>query len=319
VEETGHGRLMGTVHRLVTEQGRQAALDFGLDRPEVEAAVAYLSDEDTGIGFLYSGWCQTALPHRRLPDAEGWQIQSEHTTLIVEPGMRPGAAGKPIPVGVPYGSRARLILIYLQSEAIKTRSRDVELGGSLRAWLVRLGIPQGGSSIAMVREQAERLSLCRLTFRVRSAGATGLLNQSIVDTALFLDEPDGKLGKGKPQFMERVTLSQGFFDQLQKHPVPLEESAIKAVSNNSQALDAYAWLAYRLHSLPSPRLVPWRALMSQFGAGFSRLDNFRMRFLPNLRLALAVYPEAKVDIDERGIVLHPSRPPVAKAKLTARA
>lgn len=53
--------------------------------------------------------------------------------------------------------------------------------------------------------------------------------------------------------------------------------------------------------------------MSQFGAGFSRLDNFRARFLPNLRLALAVYPEARVDINERGVVLHPSKPPVAKS------
>ena len=37
--------------------------------------------------------------------------------LVVEPGMRPTASGKPEPVGVPYGSRARLIMIYLQSEA----------------------------------------------------------------------------------------------------------------------------------------------------------------------------------------------------------
>lgn len=164
----------------------------------------------------------------------------------------------------------------------------------------------------MVRDQSERLALCRLTFRVRSGGTTGLLNQSIVDTALFLDEPD-ETPAARLQITERVTLSAGFFEQLQKHPVPLEEAAIKAVSNNSQALDAYAWLAYRLHSLTGPKAVSWRALMSQFGAGFGRLDNFKMRFLPNLRLALAVYPGARVDINEKGVVLHPSRPPVAKS------
>ena len=308
---------MGTVHQLIRTSGKQGALDLGIDRQEVEAAATYMTDEEGGIGFLYSGWCQAALPHRRLPDADGWQIQSERTTLIVEPGMRPGPAGKPVPIGVPYGSRARLILIFLQSEAIKTKSREIELGGSLRAWLFRLGIPQGGSSIATVRDQAERLSLCRLTFRVHSAGATGLLAQSIVDTALFLDEP-GKQPVKRPQFTERVTLSQGFYDQLQKHPVPLEESAITAVSNNSQALDAYAWLAYRLHNLTAPRPVTWRALMAQFGAGFGRLDNFKMRFLPNLKLALAVYPEAKVEVGNKGVVLHPSRPPVSKEKLLVR-
>ena len=166
--------------------------------------------------------------------------------------------------------------------------------------------------MAIVRDQAERLSLCRLTFRVQKAGATGLVNQSIVDTALFVDEPDGA-GQGRPQFMEHVTLSAGFYEQLRKHPVPLEEAAVKAVSNNSQALDAYAWLAYRLHSLDRPTEVSWRAMMAQFGAGFGRLDNFRMRFLPNLRLALAVYPDAKVDISSKGLVLHPSKPPVTKA------
>jgi hypothetical protein len=51
-----------------------------------------MADEESGIGFLYSGWCQTALPHRRLPDADGWQIETERTMLIVEPGMRPGTA-----------------------------------------------------------------------------------------------------------------------------------------------------------------------------------------------------------------------------------
>lgn len=312
MDRTGIVTDMGTLHHLITEAGRQGALDFGIVRAEVEAAAAYMADEEGGLSFLYSGWCQTALPHRKLPDADGWQVESERMTLIVEPGMRPGSAGKPVSIGVPYGSRARLILIFLQSEAIKSRSREVELGGSLTAWLARLGIPLGGTSMASVRNQAERLSLCRLTFRVRSDGATGLLNQSIVDTALFLDEPDGPPGKRK-QFTERVTLSVGFFEQLQKHPVPLEEAAIKAVSNNSMALDVYAWLAYRLHVLRGDKLVPWRALMAQFGAGFGRLDNFRARFLPNLHLALSVYPEAKVDVGDQGVMLHPSPPPVAPA------
>jgi hypothetical protein len=305
---------MGTVHLLIETKGKQGALELGaLDRQEVEVAAAYMADEDAGVGFLYSGWCQAALPHRKLPDGEGWQIQSEHTTLIVEPGMRPGLAGKPEPGGVPYGSRARLILIYLQSEAIRTKSREIELGGSLRAWLVRLGIPQGGKSIAAVREQAERLSLCRLTFRIKSGNSTGLVNQSIVDTALFLDNQVD--GQGS-LFLEKAKLSEGFYAQLQQHPVPLEESAIRAVSNNSQALDIYAWLAYRLHSLPNARPISWRALRLQFGVSFGRMDNFRARFLDNLKLALAVYPAANVEVGEAGLVLHPSRPPVA-ARVTA--
>jgi hypothetical protein len=83
-------------------------------------------------GFLS---CQAALPHKRLPDADGWHVQSDRVSLIVEPGMRLGRTGTLEPVGVPYGSRARLILIYLQSEAIRTQSRDITLGRNLRGWL----------------------------------------------------------------------------------------------------------------------------------------------------------------------------------------
>ena len=301
---------MATVHRLIEAKGRQGALELGVERRELEAAATYMADEDSGVGFLYSGWCQAALPHRKLPDVEGWQVTSDRVTLVVEPGMRPTASGKPEAVGVPYGSRARLILIYLQSEAIRTKSREINLDSSLRTWLVRLGIPQGGTSIAAVRDQAERLSLCHLTFRVQSGTSTGLINQSIVDTALFMDDE-----AGRGQFLEKARLSEGFFAQLQKHPVPMEEAAIRAVSNNSLALDIYAWLAYRLHSLPSPRPITWRALKPQFGASFGRLDNFRASFCLNLKLALAVYPAARVEVTENGLTLYPSSPPVSKEKM----
>jgi hypothetical protein len=160
---------MGELHELIARHGKKAALLAELDRQAVEAAAAYMADEEAGgIGFLYSGWCQAALPHRRLPDSEGWQVNSERVTLIVQPGMRPTTAGTPAPVGVPYGSRARLIMLYLQSEALRTGSREIELGRSLRVWLGKMGIPPGGKSIAGVRNQAERLSRCILSFNVRS-------------------------------------------------------------------------------------------------------------------------------------------------------
>jgi Plasmid encoded RepA protein len=305
---------MGTVHRLIEEKGQQVArTNGGFDRREIEAAIAYMADEDNAIGFLYSGWCQAALPHRRLPNGKGWQIENGNTTLIVEPGMRRGPAGEPEPFGVPYGARARLILIYLQSEAIRTKSREIELGRSLRAWMGRMGIPWGGESIASVRDQAERITRCRLTFQVTKGRTTGLMNQNIVDTALFLDNPVD--GQGS-LFLNTATLSESFFAQLQKHPVPLEEAAIRGLSNNSMGLDVYAWLAYRLHSLTGPTSVPWRALMAQFGGGFVQMNHFRAKFLENLALALAVYPDARVEADGvNPLILHPSRAPVDKRQL----
>ena len=300
------GRVMGAVHQLLLQFGKEEALKSDHDRRVVEAAAAYLASEENEIGFLYSGWAQAALPHRRLPDDEIWQFETDRVTLLVQPGARPGKP--PIQIGVPYGSRARLILLYLQSEALRTGSREIELGRSMNHWLSRLGIPLGGQSVKDVRDQAERISRCRMSFQIMQGNKSGLVNQSIMDTAMFVEE---EAGGSSRMLLETATLSQMFFDQLKKHPVPIEEVAVKQISNNSLALDVYCWLAYRLHVLTTATPVTWKALHVQFGQSFARRDHFRQQFKHTLELALSVYPAAKVEMNERGVTMHPSPPPVA--------
>ena len=92
----------------------------------------------------------------------------------------------------------------------------------------------------------------------------------------------------------------GVLDALQKHPVPLWDHAIRKLQNNSMGLDAYTWLAYRLHALKKPTPVHWARLHQQFGAGFKTVRQFKATFLANLKLAMAVYPKAKVEADPAG-------------------
>jgi hypothetical protein len=313
---------MGTVHQLIEARGRKGALEAGIDRAVVEAASTYLGDEDSGLGFAYSGWAQCALPHKRLADDAPWGIVSERVKLMVEPGRRQVVAldGSQLfeHMGVPFGSHARLILLYLQTEALRTGSREVELGGSMRGWLARVGIPAGGMSGKSVRDQAERISRCKLTFDISTGGgASGLVQQTIVDRALFLEAEHGGGRQGRLS-LETAKLSEGFFEQLKKHPVPLEEAAIKALSNNAPALDVYLWLAYRLHALKEKRLVSWAALKGQFGTGFAKTYHFKNKFPGTLALASAVYPDAKLDVTEAGVILKPSRPPVTPRLLSGR-
>lgn len=306
---------MGEVHQLLLELGKAGAIQATGQRPLVEAAAGYLASEDSEIGFIYSGWAQAALPHRRLADDAVWEIKTERLGLLVQPGVRMVADGPNVLVGVPYGSRARLILLYLQSEAARTGSRRIELGRSLRVWLGRLGIPIGGGSMKEVRDQAERLSYCRLSFQVFQGARAGLVNQLILDEAMF--DMDGR-GGGGDRFLQEAVLSQSFFDQLQRHPVPVAEAAVRQIANNSLALDVYCWLAYRLHSLSAPMPVSWAALQNQFGRGFGLAKHFKSQFKQTLGLALAVYPDAKVQITERGVTLNPSRPPVGKSHTLPR-
>ena len=299
---------MGEIHNLIEARGRAGALDAGVERSFVEAAAQYMGDEDTTLSFAYSGWAQCALPHRRLADDQPWEISIERTRLVVEPGRKPRSEEGPLDfVGVPFGAHARLILLYLQTEAIRTGSREIELGRSLRDWLSRIGVSVGGKTAKLVKDQAERISRCRLTFHIQGGKSVGLINQSIMDGALFVE--DTEEGSGKPM-LSMARLSEGFFEQLQKHPVPLEEAAIKAINNNPGALDCYLWLAYRLHALPAAKLVTWKALKAQFGCGYREVYHFKARWPSALKLALAVYPDAQVDIVDEGVILKSSRPPV---------
>jgi hypothetical protein len=316
---------VGLVHDLLTQNGKQAVQSENIiARDVIEAAAAYMADEDTAFAFAYTGWAQCALPHRRLekrPTGQPWEVVSGPMRLVVEPGRRPAGRDGSGPlewVSVPFGVYPRLILVYLQTQAIRTSNREVELGNSWRDWMTRIGVSWGGNTGRSVREQAELLSRCKLTFHMPDGGGrTGLLNQSIVDKAIFIESP--QVERQGRLFLESVKLSEQFYEALKRHPIPLEEAAIKALANNSACLDAYIWLAYRLHSLTAPKLVTWAALKAQHGHGYGKLTDFKHRFTKILDLALAVYPEAKLEVVQQGVILKPSRPPVAPRIVAARA
>jgi Plasmid encoded RepA protein len=134
------------------------------------------------------------------------------------------------------------------------------------------------------------------------------VNQHILETSMFIEDDTAQGGL----FVETASLSQSFFEELKKHPVPVEEAAVRQLANNSLALDVYCWLAYRLHSLKEPITVSWKALHGQFGRSVARLDHFKEHFRSVLLLATSVYPDAKVEEAQSGVglVLKPSKPPV---------
>lgn len=112
---------MGEIHDLVLEHGRQVARTLVApdERPLVDMAAAVMAAEP-GIGISYSGFCLTSLPHRKLPDGERWERRGANVTLTVDPGSLPDGTGASKVHGVPYGSRARMILLYLQTQAVRT-------------------------------------------------------------------------------------------------------------------------------------------------------------------------------------------------------
>jgi len=81
------------------------------------------------------------------------------------------------------------------------------------------------------------------------------------------------------------------------------------------------WMVYRLHALTGDRLVTWKGIKSQFGPGFSQLQPFKAKFTKAdgpLAMAMAAYPEAKIEVTKEGLILKPSRPPVATRIIAVR-
>jgi hypothetical protein len=184
----------------------------------------------------------------------------------------------------------------------------------MKTWMGRMNLSTGGKTYQLVAEQARRISACRLTFFTdRHNGAETRHNGAFVQDAITLS---GVLGDQDQQalWQDRIRLDPQFWRSLKEHPVPVREEAIRAIGTRSLAIDVYIWLAYRLHSLAKPTPVTWVAIHGQFGAGFRLVRQIKPTFCEALQLALAVYPDARVDMDREGITLHPSPPAIPKTE-----
>lgn len=261
--------------------------------------------EGEDVSFLHAGFCMASLPHRcPRNDVEPWIRTNGRFKLAVWPGRMLRADGSYVDVGVPYGAKARLILLYLMTTAIQSRSRCVPTERSMSAWLRKIGLPVTGGprgTIKPVREQALRISRCSLTRRFdENDGRASLQDRRLVE-GLHL-----WAAEGNSEWPESVELTQAFYEHLLEHAVPLDECAIAALKGSSFALDLYVWLAYRLPRLEQPVRISWAQLAPQFGSQIRALSSFAQNFREALLDVLAVYPGARVEILTGGIELHPT-------------
>src|SRR4051794_38872263 len=236
------------VRQLVLVHGRDAARSMvgPESEPLVRIASEVLGDEKGRSGYSYSGLCLTSLPHRKLAEDAAWERTVGPLTLIIEPGRIKIGGGPSKLLGVPYGARARLILIYLQTQAVLTQNREVSLGRSMRAWMGRMGLSVGGETAAGLREQARRIATCSMRFsweregKNGESGATMVTNERIIRSGLFFHDNKSD-SRQEALFEDRVLLDVEFFEQLRRHPVPLGDAAIQQLKDSSTSLDIYVW------------------------------------------------------------------------------
>jgi len=287
-----------------------------VQRRLLNAATDIMTNQSKRIDFLHTVQCQCVLPYRNPGEnVREWDRHQGNATLRIEAGSAlDPKTNEFVKLGLPYGEMPRLVLIHLASEAIRTNSPIVDVEGSMTAFARSLGIDTSGPQLRHLKDQLTRLANATVRMGFVEEGHTVQVNTQIV-TALDLWYPAE--ASQKVLWTSTVRLSSDFFASLGRHAVPLDNRAIRGIAHSSLALDMYTWLAQRMHRIPAnrPQFIPWTGLYDQFGQGYARIRDFRRNFRKALRNVRAVYPDARMDADEKGMTLFRSPPPVASNSL----
>jgi hypothetical protein len=264
------------------------------------------------LAFQHTVFCQTSLPYRDPgDDVRLWQRSQGATFLEIEAGRVYHPALKTtVAVGLPWGTKPRLILAHLNAEALRQSSPVIEIEGSLSAFVRRIRGFKHGREIRLFKDQLTRLANGIFRFVVQTMDGPEQTNDQIIRNFKLWPEKDERQ---RVLWPSEVRFSTEYFTSLQQHAVPLHEADLAALAHSAMALDVYAWLAQRLHRVDPNRaaFIPWSALQQQFGPDYERVRDFRRFFRRTLAQVLVRYQTARVDIDEHGMTLRNSPSPVA--------
>jgi len=276
---------------------------------EALAIEAEEAKEAGAIGYMARAFVQATLPHRKIQGNEFQRTNGYFTLTMLAPSK----------VGLPYGTIPRLLLVWLSTEAVKTKQRELVLGDSLSAFMKQLElVPTGGrwGTITRLREQTKRLFSTNINCTYSDNQSFQTANRTIVDSATLwwsAKQP------GQATLWEStVLLTESFFQEVITSPVPLDMRALRGLRNSPMALDLYCWLTYRMSYLKKPTEIPWGALQLQFGANYpsttrGRLD-FKRNLLKHMGKIHAYYKRANVSQGDKGLILKPSQPHIRRIK-----
>lgn len=264
--------------------------------------------------YNHSFLCSVSLPHRK-PLTRVYEKTSGSVSLQLTAGSLPTASGGFVDVGLPYGPRARLVMLQLCSMAIVQQSPTIDIEDSFTSFCKNLNLPTNGQSLKSLKEQMYRLSVVSMRLSKRGTDYVETFQSPIFShlAAEFPEDP-----AQRTLFPSYVKFSHEFFMSLKDHAVPLRKDAITALTHTSRGLDIYMWLSARLCRVHKPTMIKWTTLRWQFGKSTQNMSSFKERFKKALKQVLILYPEAKVDIVYGGIMIHNSPPPV-KRRLSRKA
>ena len=265
--------------------------------------------------FQHSVLCQTFLPYRNPgDDVTLWERQDGKTSLTIQClKKKHPATGEYVTIGLPYGTKARLILAFINSQAIITQSPIIDVSDSMTAFARGLGIANTGRNMGEVKNQLARIasSILSLSYQVSETKT----NNADFKLVRLYDLDFSKDERQTVLWTSQIELDPGYFRNLAEHAIPLDIRAVKPLAHNAMALDVYAWLAQRLHRVKDVQFITWKAMKDQFGQGYDRMADFKTQFRKVLAVVKLVYREAKItEAHNEGFHLFNSPSPIPKNK-----
>lgn len=298
---------------------RQSSLDALLDAAiAIEAETARASGS---IQFIARVFVQVTLPHSKPASNEVERSNGSVRVSLMAPAR----------IGLPYGSIPRMVFVWMCSEVVRKKSRELCLGDSLSDFMKKTGLLDSGrcvtggrnGSLRRVKEQCRRLFATTVTMMSDTA-------ERACDRRLVLsDESDIWWEPIRPDqrtlFRSTLRLSEAFYQEVIRAPVPVDVRALRALRRSPLALDVYVWLTYRAFRLTGKVSIPWPSLQRQFGAGYPETPrgraDFRQRFRRAMRKVELVYGAivGKVSMNEKHLTLMPMPPHVPRVPRVPRA
>lgn len=272
------------------------------------------------ISFLHKGFCIAGLPLRRPRDpSQAWSRQDGRFALTVAPSRIVLPDGRTVDIGVPYGPKARLLTMWLTTEARDpargANDRWIEMG-RITEWLHAVGLPVTGGergSIGATKDQLIRLAFANFTMVLRDEGATTLFKREVlVEAGAYQGHDlemwqDGRMGS--MNWPRGIKLSVNAFERFRNHSVAVPTARLRQVAHNALSIDLLVYFCFRLPLIEKgeSELVRWQELNAQFGTSEFK-SRFRQASSESLRNALGAYPEAQVEVTDEGLILRASDP-----------
>ena len=216
------------------------------------------SEADPDLGFMARLMALCSLPRSNPGNRHQYKRVNGPYKLI----MIAGGDNK-----LPFGNIPRLLMAWVSTEAVRTQSRELVLGRSLSKFMRTLGInsTSGGArgEQTRLRNQMNRLFGCTVQLIYEDANSKRFISSLIADRGEFWwneRKPD------EPVLWDsKIRLGEDFFNEIIRHPVPLDMNILTALKRSSLGLDLYLWLVYRTFPLRAPQRLTWRQIYRQFG------------------------------------------------------